>query len=79
MPKENSKKARGRVFVVPEWCKGCRFCIEFCPMKVLEQSTGFNSKGYHPPIVVSQDKCTGCNLCGMLCPDFCIWATKDEI
>jgi 2-oxoglutarate ferredoxin oxidoreductase subunit delta len=71
-------KVKGEVFIHKEWCKGCGFCIEFCPPKVLDVSSEFNAKGYHPPYVKSKEKCTGCNLCGMLCPDFCIWSRKLE-
>ena len=43
----------GQVYVLPERCKGCRFCIEFCPEKVLEESAGMNAKGYHFPVVAA--------------------------
>jgi len=68
--------AKGRVSVVVERCKACGFCVEFCPSHVLELSSAFNSKGYHPPHVVHPEKCSGCDLCGMFCPDFAIYATK---
>ena len=56
-----------------ELCKGCGFCIEFCPVGVLVFSEEFNSKGYHPPIAANPDSCTGCDLCGIYCPDFAIF------
>jgi len=68
--------AKGSVSIVVEWCKACGFCVEFCPTKVLALSSAFNSKGYHPPHVVSPDKCSGCDLCGMYCPDFAIYGYK---
>jgi 2-oxoglutarate ferredoxin oxidoreductase subunit delta len=43
---------------------------------VLELSSAFNSKAYHPPHVVHPEKCSGCDLCGMYCPDFAIYGTK---
>jgi len=67
---------KGLVHVIVERCKGCGFCVEFCPTKVLELSSAFNSKGYHPPQVVAIDKCSGCDLCGMYCPDFAIYGWK---
>ena len=70
------KKARGRVFVNVEACKGCGFCAEFCPADVLELSKEFNQKGYHPPEVKDEEACTGCGLCGMYCPDFAIWGSR---
>jgi 2-oxoglutarate ferredoxin oxidoreductase subunit delta len=64
--------AKGVVSIVVERCKACGFCVEFCPTKVLELSSAFNAKGYHPPVAVNPDKCSGCDLCGMYCPDFAI-------
>jgi 2-oxoglutarate ferredoxin oxidoreductase subunit delta len=75
-PERGDPVAKGRVSVVIERCKACGFCVEFCPSHVLELSSAFNSKGYHPPHVVHPEKCSGCDLCGMYCPDFAIYATK---
>ncbi len=70
--------ARGAVSIVVERCKACGFCVEFCPTKVLELSSEFNSKGYHPPHVINQEKCSGCDLCGMYCPDFAIHGYRKD-
>jgi len=69
---------RGAVSIVVERCKACGFCVEFCPTKVLALSSAFNSKGYHPPHVVSPEKCSGCDLCGMYCPDFAIYGYRTD-
>jgi 2-oxoglutarate ferredoxin oxidoreductase subunit delta len=78
-----SKKARGPLGVVIiniELCKGCGYCIEFCPSGVLEFSTEFNSKGYHPPRIANPEACSGCGLCGIYCPDFAIFGIiKKEV
>lgn len=68
-----AKKARGTVFVRPEICKGCSYCIDFCPPHCLEYTTDFNAKGYHYPVLARPDECTGCDLCGLYCPDFAIF------
>ena len=65
----------GEVHIIKDRCKGCRFCIEFCPAEVLKFSEEFNSKGYHPPLIVKPEACTGCDLCGIYCPDFAIFGT----
>ncbi len=70
------KKFRGEVYIEEERCKGCGFCVEFCPTQTLEMSDTFNSKGYHPPRVADIEKCTGCGLCGMYCPDFAIFGLR---
>ena len=73
---KKSKRPRGTVANNVELCKGCGFCIAFCPSSVLEFSNKFNGKGYHPPHAVNPDACTGCDLCGMYCPDFAIFGVS---
>ena len=70
------KKVMGQVYVDRERCKGCGFCVEFCPTDVLALSAGFNGKGYHPPEAIRPDACSGCDLCGMYCPDFAIYGYR---
>jgi 2-oxoglutarate ferredoxin oxidoreductase subunit delta len=66
--------ARGEVFIVEDLCKGCEFCVEYCPRDVLVMSKVFNRKGYHPPEVVKHGECVNCNLCEMICPEFAIFS-----
>ena len=70
------KKARGEVAIDKERCKGCGYCIEFCPQGVLVLSGKFNQKGYHYPTIAHPEKCTGCDMCGMYCPDFAIFGHR---
>ena len=70
---EQVKKGKGTVFVKPEVCKGCSYCIDFCPAHCLEFSREFNRKGYHFPVLARPEDCTGCDLCGLYCPDFAIY------
>lgn len=67
---------KGKVHILTDRCKGCMFCIEFCPTKVLRASKSLNKSGYHYPKVEHAENCSGCDLCGMLCPDFAIWSEK---
>ncbi|MFQ5591678.1 MAG: ferredoxin family protein [Phycisphaerae bacterium] len=67
---------RGRVHIIQERCKGCAYCVEFCPLGVLVISDNFNAKGYHYPVVADESKCSGCDLCGMYCPDFAICGVR---
>ncbi len=70
------ERFRGAVFIGDERCKGCGFCVEFCPTGALELSVEFNEKGYHPPVLAHEEQCNGCDLCGLYCPDFAIYALR---
>ena len=72
------KPSRGQIEILKERCKGCRFCIEFCPKQVLEESAEFNSKGYHPSYAAHSEECVNCGLCELLCPEFAIRVTPLE-
>ena len=75
---KKTERPRGTVVINVELCKGCGFCIAFCPSAVLGFSGKFNSKGYHPPHAVNPNACTGCDLCGMYCPDFAIFGARHQ-
>ena len=70
------KIPHGEVHIIAERCKGCGFCVEYCPKDVLAMSEEFNRKGYHPPKVVKHGECVNCNLCEMICPDFAIYSLE---
>jgi len=73
------KSKQNQVFVMTEWCKGCRFCIEFCPQHLLYESDETNSKGYHIVRMDDNGNCIGCEMCSMVCPEFAIHVvTADE-
>jgi len=71
-PRERRKKRRGQVTIFPNWCKGCGLCVEFCPMKVLEQSEDGRLVAAHP------ERCSACRWCELHCPDFAIFITEIE-
>ncbi len=73
---EEIKRGKGTIFLRPEICKGCSFCIDFCPTHCLEFSRDFNKKGYHYPVLPRPEDCTGCDLCGLYCPDFAIFGVR---
>ena len=69
--------SHGIVYILEDRCKGCGYCIEFCPRDVLEFDTKFNQKGYHPPMVKNSDECVNCHYCEILCPEFAIYSVED--
>lgn len=79
------KHPKAEIHLIKDQCKGCGYCIEFCPRKVLEESNEINARGVHPPKVVDEDKCILCNFCTVVCPDFAIFVVekknkeKDEV
>ena len=72
------KVPHGRIHVIRELCKGCGFCVEYCPRDVLELSDTYNRKGYHPPVASKPDACVSCGLCELICPEFAIYVKKIE-
>jgi len=55
-------------------CKGCGFCVEFCPQNLIYLDSNFNRRGYHPAIFKKEGEkiCTGCGICALVCPDTAI-------
>ncbi|MBC7335659.1 MAG: 4Fe-4S binding protein [Clostridia bacterium] len=68
---------KGYIYVLEDVCKGCGFCIEFCPRKVLARAEHYNAKGYHPPEATDPEACVLCGFCELVCPDFAIWTEKE--
>ena len=71
--KPKPKMSKGVVHIIIDRCKGCRFCIECCPKKILKLSSASNLKGYHYPVVIDEEGCMNCKTCEEICPDFAIF------
>jgi 2-oxoglutarate ferredoxin oxidoreductase subunit delta len=61
-----------------DWCKGCRICIERCPVNALEESDKLNRRGVRPPRLKKDNQCNFCRLCELLCPDLAITVFTDD-
>jgi 2-oxoglutarate ferredoxin oxidoreductase subunit delta len=73
---KNVKLPKAEVHLIKDQCRGCNYCIQFCPGKVLEESQEINARGVHPPQIVDESKCFVCNFCTAVCPDFAIFITE---
>ena len=71
---------QGRIFIIPERCKGCAICVELCPRDVLEVSQQTNAKGYHLPDIINgqEEACVHCEFCTLVCPEFAIFTLPAE-
>ena len=72
-------KITGTVVIERDRCKGCRVCVEACPMRVLDLAAEVNAKGYNYARMVDPDACTGCASCALVCPDCCITVYRQKI
>ena len=72
------KKPVGEIHVMKSRCKGCGFCVEYCPRNVLELSHDFNERGYHYPLTERPLDCVDCKLCQSICPEFAIFVLSED-
>jgi len=69
---------RYRVTINEAYCKGCGYCIEFCPRKCFDRKADLNAKGVNPPVFARPADCVGCGQCNLLCPDLAIRVEEVE-
>jgi len=67
-----------RINIDTERCKGCCYCVIFCPKSVLKMSKEFNQKGHHFAVVEVPDECIGCAQCAQICPDSAIEIERED-
>ncbi len=67
---------KGLITIDRERCKGCSFCIEFCPKKTIVLSDRLNLKGYFTADFQDLGQCTGCATCAVMCPEVAIEVYK---
>ncbi|PIU58699.1 4Fe-4S ferredoxin [Candidatus Bathyarchaeota archaeon CG07_land_8_20_14_0_80_47_9] len=72
------KPLKAEIHIITDQCKGCGYCIQFCPKQVLEESEEINARGVHPPKIVDESKCIICSFCTAVCPDFAIYTTEKK-
>ena len=58
--------------IIEKRCKGCGICVEFCPKKVLIINE------IEKVQIDKPEECIYCKQCELRCPDFAIFAQKEE-
>ncbi|HOF13552.1 MAG TPA: 4Fe-4S binding protein [Spirochaetota bacterium] len=68
----------GHIVIDSNRCKGCYFCITYCPKQILVISKNHNIQGYFPAELADDKKehCTACKICALMCPDTAIEVFK---
>ncbi len=59
-------------------CKGCSFCVKYCPQHILELGKERNRKGHFFPHLTDGDKCVSCAICAVICPEGAIEIESGE-
>ena len=79
-PFDSAEKATtpARIEIDDERCKGCGYCVEFCPREVLKMSTELGPKGYLLVAIEDESKCLACGYCEAVCPEFGIKVNVTE-
>ena len=74
---------KGHIEIDKARCKGCAFCIDFCPRNSIELSEELNLKGYFVAAFKdgegSEDEngCNGCGTCALMCPEVAIEVVRE--
>jgi Dissimilatory sulfite reductase (desulfoviridin), alpha and beta subunits len=58
-------------------CKGCHYCVDACPKKIITVSGELNDKGYEV-VEFDESQCIGCGSCYTICPDYAITIIKED-
>ncbi len=71
-----AKVAGSKVDVDKTKCKGCQYCLIYCPKHCFKMSEDVNRHGVHYAEFIGKAECISCGLCAAVCPDICITVYK---
>jgi len=69
-------RAKGKITIDRERCKGCGLCIAACPKKHLRLEDKADFRGIRVACLDKEHDCTGCAFCFTVCPDVAITVYK---
>ena len=71
---------KAKIEIDREACKGCLYCVEACPKKMIVVDERLNGKGYYPARFDDGEKneCTGCSMCAVICPEAAIEVYRES-
>jgi 2-oxoglutarate ferredoxin oxidoreductase subunit delta len=65
-------KAKGRIRVDVERCKGCGLCLASCPKGQIRLAAEVDGRGIRVAHFDGDQRCTACGHCFAVCPDVAI-------
>lgn len=63
------EEERPRAIINPQYCSGCRGCVEVCPFNCLEMVPNNNNEYFLVARNVRMQDCVACRLCVEICSD----------
>ncbi len=72
------RKAKGKIVIDREACKGCTYCLMACPKGCITIEENFNAMRYFPAHFEAPEKCAGCAMCAHVCPEIAIEVWREE-
>ena len=69
--------AIGEVVIDPNRCRGCGYCVKFCPRGCIAiPGDKLSAEGYTLAVFSRPENCNACGACGWLCPHFALEVYK---
>ncbi len=66
-----------KIKVLGQYCKGCGYCVNFCPKKAVSFGRERNGLGVFFP-VIDREACIACGICATVCPDAALELREEE-